>query len=152
MAPEKKAKPNPRKALLKPVTAVAGYNPTNGVRFVPGQNQQQQPTVASPVGSGRKAPGTEKVTTKLYGAVPKGRPVSNIGQYLLKPTPESPTGVEMLNTEADLIGQVQKRYLTAFQLPPALQPKYLRKPEVLDTQRGRNISRGWRNPRSLSKP
>jgi hypothetical protein len=148
MAPEK-AKPNPRKALLKPVTAVAGYAPTQGVRFVPGQSQQQQPTVAKPVGTGRRAPGTEKVTTKLYGAAPKGRPVSNLGQYLLKPTPAAPEGVEMLNTEADVIGQVQTQYLKSFQRPPALQPKYLRKPEVLDTQRAKAISKGWRHPRSL---
>src|SRR5262252_10959468 len=141
-----KATPNPRKALLKPVTAVAGYNPTQGVRFVPGQARNLQPSVAKPIGTARPAPGTEKVTTKLYGAVPKGRPVSNLGQYLLKPTPDSSTGSEILNTEADLITQVQDNYLKAFQLPPALQPKYLRKPEVLDTGRAKNISKGFRNP------
>jgi len=149
MAPEKKSKPNPRRALLKPVTAVAGYNPSQGVRFVPGQSQTQQPTVASPIGSGKKAPGTEKVMTKVYGATPRGRPVSNLGGYLLKPTPEAPSGHEMLNTEADIIGQTRDRYLKAFQLPPALQPKYLRKPQVMDKQRSAAISKGWRNPRSL---
>jgi hypothetical protein len=150
MAPDnKKPKPNPRKALLKPVTAIAGYNPTNGVRFVPGQAQNSQPSLANPIGTGKKAPGTEKITTKLYGAVPKGRPVSNLGSYLLKPTPEAPEGVEMLNTAADIVGQVQQRYLKAFQLPPALQPKYLRRPQVMETQRAKAISKGWRNPRSL---
>jgi hypothetical protein len=149
MAPEKKTTPNPRRALLKPVTAVAGYNPTQGVRFVPGQSQRQQPAVAKPIGTAAAAPGTEKVTTKLYGAAAKGRPVSNIGQYLIKPTPSSPTGSEMLNTEADVIGTVQQQYLKRFELPPALQPKYLRKPEVLDTGRAKAISRGWRHPRSL---
>jgi hypothetical protein len=148
MAPEKDKKPNPRKALLKPVTATAGYAPTQGVRFVPGQDQRQQPTVAKPVGTGKRAPGTEKVTTKLYGATPKGRPVSNLGDYILKPTASAPSGTEMLNTEADIIGQVQNQYLKAFQLPPALQPKYLRKPEVLDNQRANAISKGWRKPRS----
>jgi hypothetical protein len=33
-------------------------------------------------------------------------------------------------------------------LPPALQPKYLRKPQPLEGQRQKAISRGWRNPRS----
>ena len=84
-------------------------------------------------------------------AAPAGRPVSNIGQYLIKPTSDTLTGFEMLNDQPDILDQVHQRYLKAFELPPALQPKYLRKPAVTEggvTGRATNISRGWRNPRS----
>lgn len=84
-----------------------------------------------------------------YGPTPAGRPVSNLGRYLIRPTPMQASGFEMLNKTPDAIKQVHQQYLRMFQLPPALQPKYLRKPEVMDAQRSRNISRGWRNPRSL---
>jgi hypothetical protein len=79
------------------------------------------------------------------GATLPGRPVSNVGSYLLKPTSD---GYEILNETPDIIDKVHKDFLRKFQLPPALQPKYLRKPEVLDKNRANNISRGWRKPRS----
>ena len=82
------------------------------------------------------------------GGGPPGRPPSNLGQYLIKPTNRSNTGYEMLNTEPDILGKVNEQYLRQGQLPLALQPKYLRKPEVLDAPRKRNISKGWRKPRS----
>ena len=77
-----------------------------------------------------------------------GRPPSNIGKYLLKPTAEMDTGFEVINSDPDVLTRVHKQYLKAGQLPPALQPKYIRKPEVMDKQRGLNISKGWRKPRS----
>lgn len=82
------------------------------------------------------------------GPAPPGRPISNIGRYLLKPTSEVDSGFEMINTDPNVLAQVHKRYLKAFELPPALQPKYLRKPEVLDKARANSISKGWRKPRS----
>jgi hypothetical protein len=82
------------------------------------------------------------------GTLPAGRPPSNLGQYLIKPTSQGKTGYEMLNTEPDILDKVNHQYLRQGQLPLALQPKYLRKPEVLDTKRKRNISKGWRKPRS----
>jgi hypothetical protein len=77
-----------------------------------------------------------------------GRPKSNIGNYLIKPTDKSRTGHEMLNTEPQVIEQTHERYLKQFELPPALQPKYLRKPEVMENQRRKEISKGWVKPRS----
>ena len=82
---------------------------------------------------------------------PPGRPVSNVGKYLIKPTPADASGWEMINADPDVLKQVHQKYLKAGQLPPALQPKYLRKPEVLEngpTGRATNISKGWRKPRS----
>lgn len=77
-----------------------------------------------------------------------GRPKSNIGNYLIKPTDKSRTGFEMLNAEPSIIAQAQDRYLKAYELPPSLQPKYLRKPEVMENQRRKEISKGWVKPRS----
>lgn len=105
----------------------------------PGQNPAVRPMSAN-----------KRINT-LYGAAPAGRPPSNLGRYLLRPTPEVPDGIEMMNTNPDLLETVQKKYLSMYQLPPALQPKYLRKPQVLETRRGQAISKGWRNPRSLHK-
>ena len=99
------------------------------------------------VGAG---PGNSSARLPL-GPAPAGRPVSNIGQYLIRPTNETLTGFEMINDQPDLINQVHEKYLKAFQLPPSLQPKYLRKPTVMETQRTQNISKGWRAPRSRSK-
>ena len=82
------------------------------------------------------------------GNAPPGRPPSNLGQYLIKPVDDQDTGFEMLNTEPKLITKVNQDYMRKGQLPTALQPKYLRKPEVLDKQRSDAISKGWRKPRS----
>ena len=82
---------------------------------------------------------------------PTGRPVSNIGRYLIKPTADDNSGWEMINSDPTILKQVHEKYLKAGQLPPALQPKYIRRPEVLEqgvTGRAKNISRGWRKPRS----
>jgi hypothetical protein len=77
-----------------------------------------------------------------------GRPESNIGKYLIKPTDKARTGFEMLNAEPQVVEQAHARYLKQFELPPALQPKYLRKPEVIENQRRKEISKGWVKPRS----
>jgi hypothetical protein len=77
-----------------------------------------------------------------------GRPESNIGKYIIKPTDKSKTGHEMLNAEPMIIEQMHAQYLKQFELPPALQPKYLRKPEVMENQRRKEISKGWVKPRS----
>jgi hypothetical protein len=87
-------------------------------------------------------------TTLPTGEAPPGRPPSNLGNYLIKPTIRSNTGFEMINTTPDALDAVNEQYLRKGQLPMALQPKYLRKPEVLDTARKNAISKGWRKPRS----
>ena len=118
-----------KKPLLKPLPKKAQDKPP-----------QLLPSVAL---SGVKPP------KEVYGRPPAGRPVSNLGDYIIKPTPDEPEGAEILNNEPDLLAEVNKRYLKAFQLPPALQPSYLRRPEVQEKRRAQAISKGWRNPRSL---
>lgn len=109
---------------------------------------------SAPKGGYLKPLPARKGTVSTNPAVPglptpgPGRPVSNIGKYLIKPTAELDSGFEMVNFEPDMIKKVHQTYLKAGQLPPALQPKYLRKPEVLDSARAKNISKGWRKPRS----
>jgi len=81
---------------------------------------------------------------------PPGRPVSNLGKYLIKPTSEMDSGFEIINGDTDILTRVHKQYLKAGQLPPALQPKYLRKPEVMErgvAGRATKISKGWKDPR-----
>jgi hypothetical protein len=107
---------------------------------------QQLPKPLKPPKTSVK-PGTTPGSVPGFKAAP-GRPESNIGKYLIKPTDKSRTGYEMLNTEPQIIEQTHERYLKQFELPPALQPKYLRKPEVLERQRTKEISKGWIKPRS----
>ena len=102
---------------------------------------------------GGPKPGPRNPKEIPLGAAPEGagRPVSNIGSYLIKPTPNTNTGFEMINEQPDVLEQMHEKYLKAFELPPALQPKYIRKPGVLEQGvlgRATNISRGWRKPRS----
>lgn len=87
-------------------------------------------------------------TRQLLKAPEAGRPISNVGKYLIRPTPDDNSGFELVNTDAALVDQVHQKYLKKYELPPALQPKYLRKPEVLDVRRARNISKGFNKPRS----
>lgn len=82
------------------------------------------------------------------GPASPGRPVSNIGKYLIKPTAEVNTGWEMINADPNVLKTVHQKYLKGAMLPPALQPKYLRKPQVMDTNRAKAISKGWNKPRS----
>lgn len=140
MAPaeSEKKKVDPTKRLLVPMVGSNGFQGVQGVH---------------PVMRSAKSPGVVSTGSKgIGGGAPAGRPVKNLGDYLIKPTTNSDTGFEMLNDQPDLLKQVQQRYLKAGELPPALQPKYLRKPEVLErgaTGRATKISRGWRAPRSL---
>lgn len=138
MATEPAPKKDPRKQLLKPLVASKGFQGVQGVHPVM-RSSAKKPGVITAGATG----------AAVAGEVPRGRPVSNIGQYLIKPSSQSDTGFEMLNDQPDLLQQVHARYLKAGELPPALQPKYLRKPEVMDKQRSQAISKGWRAPRSL---
>jgi hypothetical protein len=97
----------------------------------------------------KPVPGLKAAPDKVPGfkAAP-GRPATNVGQYLIKPTPEQHTGYEMLNTEPQVIGQVEEQFMKKWELPPALQPKYLRKPEIMENQRKKAISKGFVKPRS----
>ena len=110
--------------------------PTKGVKLL------------KPLSGGVKVPKKRFPQEVPLGRASPGRPVSNIGQYLIKPINDQNTGFEMLNTEPKVISQVNKQYLRMGQLPPSLQPKYLRKPEVMDQGRAAAISKGFRKPRS----
>jgi hypothetical protein len=118
--------------------------PAGAKPYTPPKSQRQPLVVAERPG----APTTKKLP---LGEAPAGRPPSNLGQYLIKPTNDTVTGFEMINDKPDLISQVHDKFLQSFQLPPALQPKYLRKPEVLEKNRAESISRGWRAPRSRAR-
>lgn len=111
------------------------------------QTQTAGAVVAGPT------PGPRNPQSIPLGAAPEnsGRPPSNIGSYLIKPTANNVTGYEMMNDTPDILKDMHERYLRAFELPPALQPKYIRKPAVMEQGvlgRATNISRGWRKPRS----
>ena len=109
--------------------------------------QDDQPPVKLPGGPKVPAPPKPGALPDSYKAAP-GRPESNVGRYLIKPTDKSDTGFEVLNADPTIIGQAHERYLKQYELPPALQPKYLRRPEVLDRSRRKEISKGWIKPRN----
>lgn len=110
-------------------------------------------------------PGGQKIPTPRTNALktsttnaPAGRPPSNLGNYLIKPTPDSDTGFEMLNDKPQLLKDVHQKFLKLKQLPYGLRPtglqkptdaapKYTDRPDVLETNRGKGISRGFRDPR-----
>lgn len=92
----------------------------------------------------RRSPGIKKI--EAMKAAP-GRPAVNTRKFMVKPVAGERTGFEVLNDAPSVLDQAREKMAT-YDLPPALQPKYLRRPEVMDKQRGLNISRGWRKPRS----
>jgi hypothetical protein len=85
-----------------------------------------------------------------FNTAPAGRPKKNLRPFILKPTDRMPSGGEFLNTMPTVIKSAHESYLKKHQLPPALAPSYLRRPEVMEQRRAKAISKGWRNPRSLS--
>jgi hypothetical protein len=125
----------PRKSMkLFPLETVKPMKPTQGL-----PRTQKLPATSTVTGSPATVPG--------FKAAP-GRPQSNVGQYLIKPTIQDKSGFEMVNDKPAAIEQVKENYLKKWELPPALQPKYLRKPEVMEQQRTKAISKGFVKPRS----
>jgi hypothetical protein len=96
----------------------------------------------NPVG---KTPTTTQVVPG--GNAPPGRPPSNLGKYLVKPTDTSITGYEMLNDDPTVLDQVHEKFTKQFELPTHLRPTRFLAP-TLEHGRSLNISRGFRNPRS----
>jgi hypothetical protein len=90
-------------------------------------------------------PPTEPPTTPS-----PGRPPSNIGKYLVKPTDTTITGYEMLNKTPDLLDTVHSKFMEKFELPTHLRPTRFLSPE-LEHGRGVAISKGFRAPRSRSR-
>jgi hypothetical protein len=142
--------PKPKKAV--PYLTVGFGTKPKLLKQPPGMTEPPKQVSAKSKPAGVTSPMVQvpaPTTTQLpVGEAPPGRPPSNLGNYLIKPTNRSNTGYEMLNTTPDALDAVNQQYLRKGQLPQALQPKYLRKPEVLDTARRKNISKGWRKPRS----
>lgn len=79
----------------------------------------------------------------------RGRPKTNIGQYLLRPSSREDSGFVMLNKTPDVMQMAKDYYLNIGELPPALQPTYLRRPEVLQKKTNQSISKGFRKPKSF---
>ena len=96
---------------------------------------------------GAATPGGVRSPIVAEAGASVGRPKSNLGQYLIKPSANTLTGYEMLNDNPDVIDQVHQKFLKAFELPPHLQPVRFRSP-TLEHGRSLAISRGWRKPRS----
>jgi len=102
-----------------------------------------------------RAPKVTAPTTPTERAVPLdsapvGRPPSNIGKYLVKPTDTTTTGYEMLNQEPDLLESVNKKFMEKYELPTHLRPTRFLSPH-LEHERGLAISKGFRAPRSRSR-
>lgn len=109
-------------------------------------NMGAGPTAAAPV----KTMTTPTSKALPVGSAPAGRPPSNLGKYLVKPTAESISGYEMLNETPDLLDQVHTKFLEKFELPTHLRPTRFLSPE-LEHGRGVAISKGFRAPRSRSR-
>lgn len=101
-----------------------------------------------------RTPTVKTQTTPTEQAAPgppsPGRPPSNIGKYLIKPTDTTMTGFEMLNDTPDLLDSVHKKFMQKFELPTHLRPTRFLSPE-LEHGRGVSISKGFRAPRSRSR-
>ena len=93
--------------------------------------------------------GTVMADIKPMKAAP-GRPKTNVGQYLIKPVGpnRSKTGFEMLEKTPQAIKQAKENYLKKYELPPALQPMHVRKPEIERVAKAKAISKGFIKPRS----
>jgi hypothetical protein len=101
----------------------------------------------------RQAGQPYKMSRRLPGGpLPPGRP-ARVGQYVISPNPDYPSGFEMLNDQPELIDKVHDDFLKNFRLPPSLTPSRLRpgvgEPEVMKAQRGKKISRGFVYQKSL---
>jgi hypothetical protein len=113
-----------------------------------------QPNLLTPM-KARNKPVSKTMTTPTEGTTPTGsapvgRPPSNLGKYLVKPTPTSITGYEMLNETPDVLDKVHEQFIKKFELPTHLRPTRYLSPE-LEHGRGLAISKGFRAPRSRSK-
>lgn len=151
----KEAKPKKKPFLT---VGIPGARRTLGGGTTGGKPAIAQPNLLgvlsskSPVAAGKGTKGaTAMVQPAEAGQVgnssPTGRPVSNLGQYLVKPTDTTTTGYEMLNDNPDLLDQVHTKFIEKFELPTHLRPTRFLSPE-LEHGRGLAISRGWRAPRS----
>jgi hypothetical protein len=143
-----KAKPK-RKPFM--TVGVPGARRTLGGGTTGGGSPVFQPNLLGVMSSARAPVKTATTPTSkvmpTLGSGGPGRPPSNLGKYLIKPTDTSITGYEMLNQQPDLLDDVHKKFLQKFELPTHLRPTRFLSPE-LEHGRSTNISRGFRKPRS----
>jgi hypothetical protein len=135
----------PKKKLYLDVGAPGKGSPAVASGMWPEKQKGALPSARNPLQGG--AAGAASSPNKPLEQNPTGRPKSNLGQYLIKPSPTALSGWEMLNETPDLLDQVHQKYLKAFELPPHLQSTRFQAP-TLEKGRANNISRGWRKPRS----
>ena len=109
----------------------------------------RNPLQGGTAGAAAPAPTSSPSSGPQLEPNPVGRPQSNIGKYLMKPSANALSGWEMLNSTPDIVDQVHKQYLKAQELPPHLQPVRFHSP-IVEHNRALAISRGWRKPRSRS--
>jgi hypothetical protein len=146
------AKTKPKKKPFMTI-GVPGARRTLGGGKTGGGSPVFQPNLLGQMGTSR-AP-VKTLTTPTEGSVPvgsapAGRPPTNLGKYLIKPTDSTITGYEMLNETPDLLDSVHTKFLQKFELPTHLRPTRFLSPE-LEHGRGIGISKGFRAPRSRSK-
>lgn len=144
------AKPK-RKPFL--TIGVPGGRRTLGGGTTGGKSAVFQPNLPGLMGGAQAPvkPGGPLVSEPLQvGTPPAGRPPSNIGKYLVKPTDTTVTGYEMLNETPDVLDSVHKNFMQKYELPTHLRPTRFLSPE-LEHGRGIAISKGFRAPRSRSR-
>lgn len=147
-----KAKAKPKKKPFMTI-GVPGGRRTLGGGTTGGKSAVFQPNLPGLMSQAR-APAVQ-ARTPTERAVPQdsaavGRPPSNIGKYLVKPTDTTISGYEMLNDSPDLLDSVHKKFMEKYELPTHLRPTRFLSPE-LEHGRGVAISKGFRAPRSRSR-
>jgi hypothetical protein len=150
MADKAKAKPKKKPFLT---VGVPGARRTMGGGTSGGGSPVFQPNIGSPkpvVHPVKPIAGPSPARTLPGGSASPGRPPTNLGKYLVKPTDTTVEGYEMLNDSPDLLAQVNAKFMKRFELPIHLRPTRFLSPE-LDHGRAMAISRGWRAPRSRSR-
>lgn len=131
----------------KPFLSVGA--PGKGIpHLASGMWPEKQPTTSrNPLAGGTAGAAPATASGPTLESNSAGRPPSNLGKYLIKPSATALSGFEMLNQTPDAIDAVHKKYLKAQELPPHLQPVRFHSP-TLEHNRSLAISRGWRKPRS----
>lgn len=146
MADEAKKK---RKPFL--TIGIPGARRTLGGGTTGGKSAVFQPNLLGAMGGSKPKTQTAAMgQVAPAGPAPAGRPPSNLGKYLIKPTDTTISGYEMLNDTPDLLDQVHTKFLEKFELPTHLRPTRFLSPE-LEHGRGVAISKGFRAQRSRSK-
>ncbi len=130
---------------------VPGARRTLGGGTSGGGSPIMQPNIGSPKPVVRPVTPTQGPSPRVPGDGARlGRPPTNLGKYLIKPTDTSIEGYEMLNSDPTVIDQVNQKFMKRFELPTNLRPTRFLAP-TLEHGRALSISKGFRAPRSRSR-